>query len=598
MISYSIFEFSKTTRLSITHRTRANQLVAGSFGIIMACHCSILLATNPILTPVDERFFLEKGTKESDFLSDLINHNSLAGGGPLVTPNDTNLIFAINIRNEPDVNERQVQEQPQGAVALYMQPLMNFSLPPMSREQIAEIIRKLNVGLSEVTVTTLLNNIPEMPPGDNPTIASMIEQVKASLNVDVNPNQNAIIIALSYTQGAGSPVNPFNSHDMENLAYLLMAYYAAINSSSVSSQRARTFFTSFLLHAAEMAGISRLHWHKDLLLGNGKPIKDKNVLKENVAKSSSVFSGIRSLEAERIKLLEQLKDPLESEQPNVPVEALLRDTAKLLNHNIDSYRIPMYKRQQTSAEHMLELIQEYGGEEPELVVWGNQYLNLIDAISPMLDPFDPEERGVITHIFDMEEYFKKTGKKTTFYNYKSKKRKLLKQIKQAMADELFGQENLDSKSFLKVLVQMKFYICQQLHVAFPDENEFQVIQETITKGFKALQLQSYDLVEALDRSIRSDVAEPADDTMQDQAASGQEDKELGKEEKKRKRKRLKKRLNHLDEFVQWLDYFFGRRLSVPDHCWSSDSDSEDSRCYSNSSGSDKDDVDKPEGVIR
>ncbi len=246
MVSQSISQLSKTTRLSIlTHCTRASQLVAGSLGIIMACPCMALLAANPLLTPVDEIFFEGKGTKESDFLPDLINHNALTGRFTLINPNDTHLIFAMNTGNEQDVNEIEVQGEPQGAEAPQMQPLMNLSLPPMSREQIAEIIRKLNSGLSEDTLTTLLNKIPEMSPGNNLTIASMIEQVKASLHVDLDQNQNAIMEALSYLQVTLSPVDLNNSQQQESLAYLLLAYYAAINSSGASSQRAHVF----LLHS-------------------------------------------------------------------------------------------------------------------------------------------------------------------------------------------------------------------------------------------------------------------------------------------------------------------------------------------------------------
>ncbi|WP_422137980.1 hypothetical protein [Endozoicomonas sp. ALC020] len=204
-----------------------------------------LLAANPLLTPVDEIFFEGKGTKESDFLPDLINHNALTGRFTLINPNDTHLIFAMNTGNEQDVNEIEVQGEPQGAEAPQMQPLMNLSLPPMSREQIAEIIRKLNSGLSEDTLTTLLNKIPEMSPGNNLTIASMIEQVKASLHVDLDQNQNAIMEALSYLQVTLSPVDLNNSQQQESLAYLLLAYYAAINSSGASSQRAHVF----LLHS-------------------------------------------------------------------------------------------------------------------------------------------------------------------------------------------------------------------------------------------------------------------------------------------------------------------------------------------------------------
>lgn len=117
MISHFSFQLSKTIRsLIYSHRTGTNQLLAGSLGIILVCPCSTLLASNPLLTPVDERFVEGKGTKDSDFLSDLINHNALIGRFPLATPNDTNLIFAMNTENERDVNKSEEQEEDRKSV--------------------------------------------------------------------------------------------------------------------------------------------------------------------------------------------------------------------------------------------------------------------------------------------------------------------------------------------------------------------------------------------------------------------------------------------------------------------------------------------------
>ncbi|WOG30334.1 hypothetical protein [Endozoicomonas sp. 8E] len=592
MISHSISQLSKTTRLSIiTHLTRANQLVAGSLGVIMACPCMTLLAANPLLTPVDERFFVEKGAKESDFLSDLINHNTLTGRFPLVTPNDTNLIFAMNTGNEPDVNESQVQEQPQGAEAPQMQPLINLSLPPMSREQIAEIIRKLNSGLSEDTLTTLLNNIPEMPPGNNLTIASMIEQVKGSLQIDLDENQNAIMKTLSYILGTLSPVDLNNSQQQKSFAYLLVAYYAAINSSGASSQRAHVFFTSFLLHAAEVAGLSRLHWHKEVLLGKRKPIEDKNLLKENVAKSFSVFSGLKSFEIERIKLLQQLQNPLESGQPdNASVDGLLRDAVKLLNRDIDKCGIPKYERQRRSAEHMLELIRAYGGVRPELVAWGNQYLKLIDVISLMLDPFDHIRLIDLTAAIDnIEEYFRVSGKKTTFYNHEHITKNLFKEIRKGIVEIMIDLGDLEPESFLKLLVHIKNYICQELHVAFPDKNDYLAILATLTIGFKALVVQSIDLWQLLpDTTIGFIDSEQANEATYDEEVKLQKKeliKRLNDEVAKLEKRVLTKRMDSLNEFSKWLDYLIGWSTEVSEFDYQSESessytDSSDSSSYS------------------
>ncbi|WP_422410555.1 MULTISPECIES: hypothetical protein [unclassified Endozoicomonas] len=600
MISQSISQLSKTTRLSIfTHRTRASQLVAGSLGIIMACHCSTLLAANPLLTPVDERFFAGKGTKESDFLSDLINHNALTGRFPLATPNDTNLIFAMNTGYEQDVNESEVQEQPQGAEAPQMQPLMNLSLPPMSREQIAEIIRKLNLEFSEETLTTLLNNIPEMPPGNNLTIATMIEQVKASLHVDLDENQNVIMKTLSYLQSTLSPVDLNNSQQQENLAYLLVAYYAAINSSGASSQRAHVFFTSFLLHAAEIAGISRLHWYRDALLGKRKPIEDKNVLKENVAKSFSVFSGLKSFEKERIKLLQQLENPLESGQPdNVSVDGLLNGAVKLLNHDIDRHGIPKYVRQRRSAEQMLWLIQVHGGLGPELVSWGNQFLKLIDVISLMLDPFDHIRLiDLTTAIDNIEEYFRASGKKTTFYNHEHITKNLFEEIRKGIVEIMIDLGDLEPESFLKLLIHIKYYICQELHAAFPDENDYHAILATLTRGFKALVVQSIDLWQLLpDTTLGSIEPEQANEATDDEAAELQKKeliKRLNDEAAKLEKRVLMKRMESLDEFSKWLDYLIGWSTEVSEFDYQSESersytDGSDSSSYSDWSDSEQD----------
>ncbi|WP_422410559.1 MULTISPECIES: hypothetical protein [unclassified Endozoicomonas] len=602
MISHSIFQLPKTTKSSIlSNRAKTNQLVAGSLGIIMACHCSILLAANPLLTPVDERSFEGKGTKESDFLSDLIDHNILTGRLPLVTPNDTNLIFAMHNGNEPDVNESEVQEQLQGAEAAQMQPLMNLPLPLMSREQIAEIIRKLNSGLSEDTLNTLLNNIPEMPPVDNLSIASMIEQVKASLHVDVNQNQNAIIVALSHIQGTKSPVNPNNSQQQMSLAYLMLAYYAAINSSGASMYRAHVFFNSFMLHAANMAGISILHRQKTKLLAENKPIKDKDALKGNVAKLYPVFYVLESLEKERITFLQPSEDLFEDpfEDPSVEsIDALLCDAGKLLNNDLDRNEISMYKRQRTSAERMLELIEKYGEDEPELVAWNYQFLNLIDLIGLMLDPFASEKIDLIAKIDNIDVYFRKSDMRATFISHGSgKSRELLTEIRKVIVDAMLDEENQNHKSFKIVIEYLKSYIAGQLHVAFTNEKHHQVIVETLTKGLKALHQQSYQLwVMLSDTTNGTDISEQAGEARYDEAVKRQEDKEISRKE--RRKKYLKKRLKHLNECVQWLDCFFGSRTCVPDYSYTSESERSDTDSSDSSSCSDGSDSELATGSPR
>ncbi|WOG30326.1 hypothetical protein [Endozoicomonas sp. 8E] len=589
MISHSITQLPKTTRSSkFSHRTKAKQLVAGTLGtVIMACLCPALMAANPLLITVDERFFGGKGTKESDYLSGLINHNALKGWFPSVTGNDNDLIFVMNHGNDQGEDKNEDQEQPQGAGAPQMQPLMYLPLPPMSREQIAEIIRKLNTGLPEDTLTILLNNIPEAPPGDNLTIASMIEQVASSLHVQVDQNQNAILETLSHIRGTGSPVNLNNRQQQQSFAYLMLGYYTAINSSAASPQSACATFTSFLLHAADMAGIFRLHLKKDKLLGKDKPIKNKDVLKENVAKSSSVFSGLKYFQTERIKLLQQLENASETEQSDISVDALLRDVIKLINRDIDRNAISLYKRQRKTAERMLDLIEKYGRNEPELVAWSNQFFNLIDIMSLMLDHFAPEYEDLNGHIVDMEDYFRRSGKKTSFHFGIYKKKELFKEFQKVIVDSIVHQENQDPELFKNLIRDIKIYVVQKLHLTFTDQNDCLVIMVTLTTGFRALLEQSYELLAVLsDTTIGSDSTRQTDEIVHDEMAKVQEGKVLSKKEKRKKH--LQERLKYLEELVQCLEHLLGRSKLFSDCPYNSESES----CDSDREDSDREDFDE------
>ncbi|WOG30325.1 hypothetical protein [Endozoicomonas sp. 8E] len=578
MISHSITQLSKTARSSkFSHRTKATQLVAGTLGnIVMACSCPAMLAANPFFTPFDERFVEEKGVKESDYLSALINHNSLTGRVPLATPNDTNFIFAMNAGNKHGINKSKGRKEPQGAGATQMQPLMDLPLWPMSRAQIAEIIRKLNLGLSEDTITTLLNNVPEMPPGDNLTIAGMIEQVKTSLQINFDQNQNAILETLSYIQGTETPVNPSNSEHQQRLACLLLAYYAAINTSTASPHNAHAFFTSFLLHAADMAGMSGFlhHLHIAQLLGRDKPVKDKVFLKENVAISSLVFSGLKILETERIKFLQLVLDPSESEQVSISVDAILRETAKLLNDGIDRNGMSSHKRQLKSSERMLELIEEYGEDKPELIAWNYHFLNLVNVVCLILNPFAPECECPNVTIENIEDYFRESGKSTTFYSGRDKRRDLLEELKKVSMDMMLDQKNQDVKSFKKLFLYIKIYLAQQLNLNFTDENDCDTLVETLAIGFRALLEQSYDLLALLpDKAIGSNDTEQVDEVMHDKAAKEHEGTEPGEEEKRKRNQ--KKRIKYLKKLVGWLEYYFGSSEMVPDPTDSSESEKSD-----------------------
>ncbi|WP_252179910.1 hypothetical protein [Endozoicomonas sp. 4G] len=579
------------TQNSFTHRRKASQLIASSFGlIVMVCPCSTLLAANPLLTPIDEEWFEKKGTKESDFLSDLINLNGLSGKYPIVTPNSTHLIFAMNSGNEQSVNEGKYQEESQGAGAQQMQPLVDFPLPVMSPEQIAEIIRTLNPGLSEETITALLGNLPDTPPVNNLTIAGMIKKVQEILGISLGCYQNRILEALSHIQDTESPVKLDNSQDQQNLAYLLLAYYTAIKSGAAHPRRAHLFFNSFFLHAAEMAGISRLHQQKDELLGKQRPIKDKEVLKENVGKSSSVLSSLKSLAEERIRFLEPPEmlfgDPFED--PSVefePVNTLLRDAAKLLNHGINRNGISIYRRQQKSAELMLKLIEEHGENEPELVAWNNQFLNLIDIISQMLDPFDAAYANLNVPMAHIMDYFRESGKSETFYYSSKTIGKFLGEIQHVIVDGMLHKENQDHELFKEMIRSIKVYLMLEVRLNFTNECHHQVIMETLRAGFTDLLEQSNHLLAVLsDTAIGSDAAEQTDEAVHGEVAKGSEEKEVIKKEKKKKH--LQERIDYINGLVQWLCYLHDHPVRFY-YFKGSDSDGSDSD-GSDSDGSDSD----------
>ncbi|WP_252179909.1 hypothetical protein [Endozoicomonas sp. 4G] len=577
---------------SFTHRNKASQLIAGSFAlIVMVFPCSTLLAGNPLLTPMDERLVEKKGTKESDFLSDLINLNSLSGRYPSVTPNSTDLIFAMNPGNERGV-KRKYQEESQGAGAQQMQPLVDFPLPAMSREQIAEIIRTLNPGLPEETITALLGNIPETPPVNNLTIASMIEKVQDILGITLTRYQNRILEALSHIQDTESPVKLDNMQDQQNLAYLLLAYYTAIKSGAAEPQRAHLFFNSFFLHAAEMAGISRLYKQKDNLLGKRRLVKNKELLKENIAKSSSVFSSLKSLEEERITFLEPPPKggAVPFEDPSVefePVNTLLSDAAKLLNHGIDRNGVSIYRRQQRSAQLMLKLIAKHGENEPELVAFINQFLKLVDIISQMLmpDPFASEYEALELHIVHIHNYFRGSGKSEIFYYSPETIGEFLGEIKHVIEEARRHPENQDPELFKKMIKNMRIYLALQLPLNFTDVCHRQVILETLIEGFINLLEQSYSLLAVFsDTTIGSDVAEQAEETMHSEVVKGSEGKEVNKKDKKKKH--LQERIIHIEELVKWLGYYLDHPTVYSDYV------SESGRSDSDGSDSDGSDSDR------
>ncbi|WP_257274575.1 hypothetical protein [Endozoicomonas sp. SESOKO4] len=344
----SASQLSATARQSIFfHRNMANQSVAASLGLIMmACPCSELLAKNGLSTPSVERLVLEKPTKESSFLDDLINHNAYVGNIPTLAlnPNATNLVFAMNYENEQGEKKDENSTEPEGATAQPLQSLIEIPLPVMLHGVISEIIRAITTDINTNHINMMLEEIPETPPEHARSIASMIDHLIKTLGITLNENQNALISVLYDIQGAESPVDISKPQQRESLAMLLMSYYTALKSNGSSPQMANVFFNSFLLHAVGLSGIGRLHATRGNLLGIKEPIEDPELLKGNVKESKNVFSALKILEEARLDFLQQLNFYSEDERSSASPDPLLAAATSLLNYGVEKNGIPLYKR--------------------------------------------------------------------------------------------------------------------------------------------------------------------------------------------------------------------------------------------------------------
>ncbi|WP_257287814.1 hypothetical protein [Endozoicomonas sp. SESOKO2] len=566
----SASQLSATARQSIFfHRNMANQSVAASLGLIMmACPCSELLAKNGLSTPSVERLVLEKPTKESSFLDDLINHNAYVGNIPTLAlnPNATNLVFAMNYENEQGEKKDENSTEPEGATAQPLQSLIEIPLPVMLHGVISEIIRAITTDINTNHINMMLEEIPETPPEHARSIASMIDHLIKTLGITLNENQNALISVLYDIQGAESPVDISKPQQRESLAMLLMSYYTALKSNGSSPQMANVFFNSFLLHAVGLSGIGRLHATRGNLLGIKEPIEDPELLKGNVKESKNVFSALKILEEARLDFLQQLNFYSEDERSSASPDPLLAAATSLLNYGVEKNGIPLYKRNIKSHKRMLKLIESYGENNPKLVASNNQFMTLIHAISMLLDPSVIQFTD--SHIENLLSYFRKSKwleTDTDSSDTTSKEQRLFEAFKKVSEDAKYNDGNEGPELFGELLQALKDFIEKQLQIAFTEADDYQVIMVTLGTGLASLHEQSNDMLEIFDRQI--------DAAKDEKAAEGQEGEELSKYEKKARH--LRERISHLREFVEWFGSNYEFAMNSPHESGSSESEGND-----------------------
>ncbi|WOG28205.1 hypothetical protein [Endozoicomonas sp. 8E] len=577
-MSHSISRLPETAEQSIFfHRGRANRSVAACLGlIIMVYPHSKLMALHTLLTPVDESFVREKTTKASNYLNDLINHNAYSGKTTpfFLNPNTTQLIFAMNHENELVEKMAAHSEESEGAGALQPQPLMEIPLPPMTHAQITAIIQNLHTSTVErrQILNTILSCLPVTPPNESLTIAGMIQHVREALAVVPDDSQNEIIKALYSIRGYQSPVDMTQPKDKFMLAILLVTYYTAINSNAVSPKVANIFFNSFLLHAITLSGIERLDAIKGDLLGVKEPIKDYEVLKANVKESATVFTGQSILEEMRLGFLQQHENLSEIEKSEKPVNRPLLAASTLLNYGMTDNGMPLYQRNMISANRMLKLIAEYGEKKPELVASNSQFINFINAINLMLDPYVIQSAS--EYINNMTDYFCQSNWDQSITNAEGKEQRLFEVFKKILSDAEDNPGNENPELFQELLLAIEKYIEQKLQKTFTDQNDYQVIMVTLCTGFDDLLVQSNRMLTFLERNIFINANRHANECKHGKAAKGQEESQLSKEE--RQKKHLEERISYLRDFVDMLRSKYDFAMKTPHNSVTSDSDSGDS----------------------
>ncbi|WP_257281648.1 hypothetical protein [Endozoicomonas sp. ISHI1] len=583
-MSNSVAQLHKTAKQPICfHRDKTNQLFATFLGLsMMACPCSKLLAANPFSTPMEEIFVIDKTTKASGFLDDLINHNAYMGNIPpfALNPNTTHLIFAMNHENERDKKVDEHSGESAGASAQQTQPLIEIPLPLelVDHACMSSVLYALYDGLDEDTIGTILSYIPEYSPKDKLTIADMIQQLIKTLHITLNENQNDLMAILYSLRGTESP---FHIPEL-GLAALMASYYAAIHSNGASPEAAHFFFNSFLLNAIELSDIWELGQKKFELLGTIEPIKDHEVLKTNVKEYASAISRLNFFRKIYVRQMQQLDISLKTEKPETPTDPMIKAATTLLTHGIYTNVIPCYQRHIKSDERMLVLIKEYGEKKPELVASNNQFVNLINTINRILDPFSIifAERSVK----NLSSYFSKSNwddTVTSSTNRKDKEQKLFEMFEKVLNDAEYNPGNGNPQLFQELLTTLSNYIEQQLQKTFPDANDYRAIMVTLGTGFADLLEQSQTILAMPEPTIGADVYQQADGAQHDKAAKEQEGKELN-EEQEIKRKHLKERIKYLSDFVDWFRNHYEFAMKAP---YDSDSDNPNSSDYdSNDAG--------------
>ncbi|WP_257281646.1 hypothetical protein [Endozoicomonas sp. ISHI1] len=580
-MSNSVAQLHKTAKQPICfHRDKTNQLFATFLGLgMMAFPASKLLAANPFLTPIAEEFFVDKTTKASGFLDDLINHNAYMGNIPpfALNPNATHLIFAMNHENELGKKVDEHSEESAGAAAQQPRPLIEIPLPLLDHDCIYDILQVVDTGLDADTLRTILSHVPEILPKESLTIANMIQQLIKTLHLTVNEDENDLMAILYSVQGIESPIDTYFPDQKINLVIFMASYYAAIHSNGATPEAAHFFFNSFLLKAIFLSCIGILHNNKGELLGNKEPIKDHEVLKANVKESVSVISTIKYLKEINIRHIQQLDNTLKAEKSETLIDPIIKAASALLNCAFDVNSIPYHQRNIKSDERMLVLIKEYGEKNPELVASINQFENLINSIYMFLDPFLIESAG--GHLRNFSSYFRKSNwddTVTNSTNKKGKEQKLFAIFEEVINDAIHNVGNEDPHIFQELLIALSNYIEQQLQKTFPDANEYQVIMVTLGTGFVGLLEQSQTTLARYEQTIGSDINQPSNRAQHDEAAKGQEGKELSKVQ--RKRKLMKERIKYLSDFVDWFRSHYDFAIKAP---YDSDSDDPNSSRDSN-----------------
>ncbi|WP_257281641.1 hypothetical protein [Endozoicomonas sp. ISHI1] len=582
-------------RSMFCHLGKPNQSLAASLGLIMmVCPCSELLAKNGLLTPVEERLVLEKTTKESSFLDDLINHNTYVGNIPTIAlnTNATNLVFAMNHENEQGQRTDEHSEESEGAGAQIPRPLSTIPLPPMTHAEVSDIIRELNTGIDQETLDTLLNFVPVTPPDESLTIDGMLVKLMQTLRIPVDCHMITMHLVLSSIEGTTTPVDMGQPNQKQSLALLMLAYYTAINSEKLPHKMAYEFFLSFLLHACDLSGIEKLHTIKGDLLGTDKPTEDQDVLKENVRKSAIIFAGLRKQEEMRVYFfLKQIKNTSEAEESETKVQnPVLEKVSNLLNRGVNKIGLPLYERNIKSAKRMLKVLEltGFGKKKSQLVASNNLFINLIDAISMTLDPYVIQFAKTL--IDNMSSYFTASNWDQTITDSEGKEQKLFQVFQKLITDAKENPGNENPELFQQLLLALEKYIEQQLQKTFTEKNDYEFIMVTLGTGFQALLEQSRKVLLMLDRSIDASANEQADGAKHGEAARG----ELSEEEKKRKH--LGQRINYLQDFVDWFGSHYGFAVNSHYDTDSSDSDSSDSDS-SDSDSSDSDSSDSQSNDI-